>query len=149
MDGIPDWRDGPYGGEMRMVMPLRINDVSTGGELLVTAYPLIGHSRFRVMLILQKCVWRVDHVNDEPHINSFDRPADLAEFDFCEPHYHAWADNRRFCTHLSLPEQLENARLMPQHVRTFDTTLRWFCGQTNIEQPPPGVIALPPRTRLL
>lgn len=149
MDGVPDWQDAPYRGEQRIVMPLRIDGVSTGADLLITSYPFIGHTKFRIMINADKCVWRIDHVMDEPHINSFDKPPDLLEFDFNEPHYHSWQDNRRFCTHFSLPNELQNARIMPAHVRTFDSSLRWFCGETNIEQPPNGLIDLPPRRRLL
>lgn len=149
LEGAPDWKDGPYAGEDRLVMPLRIDGVSVGCDLMISAYPYIGHTKFRIMLCADKCIWRIDHVFDEPHVNSFNRPQDLEEYDFCEPHFHAWTDNSRFATPNSLPDRLENARIMPADVRTFDTALRWFFGQTNIEQPPPGLIVLPPRRRLL
>ena len=147
--GEPDWQQSPYEGEERLVIPLRIDGVSSGADLIITGYPYIGHTRFRVMICAPKCVWRIDHAEDEHHINSFNRPADLAEYDLLGPHYHSWPDNRRFCTLNTLPERLENARIMPPDVRTFDTSLRWFCGQTNIDQPEQGLIALPPRRRLL
>jgi hypothetical protein len=147
--GDPDWRIGPYDGEDRLVMPLRIRGVSTGSDLMISAYPYLGNSKFRIMVCAEKCVWRIDHVFDEPHVNSFSRPSDLDEYSFNEPHYHAWSDNRRFCTHQSLPDRLYNARIMPPDVRSFDSSLRWFCGKTNIVQPPHGLIALPPRRRLL
>lgn len=149
LGGIPDWREGPYSGEERLIMPLLIDGVSSRAELLVTSYPFFGHSKFRILICAEKCIWRIDHVFDEPHINSFNRPSDLHEYDFCEPHYHSWQDNRRFCTYQSLTQKLFNARIMPVDVRSFDSSFRWFCGQTNIEQPPTGLIALPPRRRLL
>lgn len=147
--GIPDWAEAPYQGEERLLMPLRINGLSAGVSLIVISYPVSGHSKFRIMLCAPKCVWRIDYAPNEPHVNSLNRPNDLLEYHFCEPHYHSWSDNRRFCTHQALPERLLNARIMPVDVRTFDTSLRWFCGETNIGQPSPGTIVLPPRRRLL
>jgi hypothetical protein len=147
--GLPNWIEAPYEWEERLLMPLHINGVSGGVDLIVTAYPHFGHSKFRIMICAPKCIWRIDHANDEPHVNSFERPLDLEETDFCEPHYHSWSDNRRFCTHGGLPDKLLNARKMPADVRSFDTSLRWFCGQTNIEQPVVGMITLPPRRRLI
>jgi hypothetical protein len=147
--GLPDWAEAPYQGEERLLMPLQINSVSCGAELIITAYPYLGHSKFRIMICAPKCVWRIDYANNEAHINSFNRPPDLGEYNFCDPYYHSWADNRRFCTQGTLPDKLYNARIMPADVRSFDTASRWFCGETNIEQPSPGWIALPPRRRLI
>src|SRR5579872_1964011 len=65
MSGAADWRDGPYHGEQRVVMPLRIGGVSTGADLIVSAYPLFGYSKFRIMICAPKCIWRIDHVTDE------------------------------------------------------------------------------------
>jgi hypothetical protein len=149
IEGVPRWEEGPYVGKERLLMPLYVEGASGNVDLIITAYPYAGHSRFRVMLCAPKCVWRTDCTIDEPHFNSFDRPADLEEVYFCEPHYHSWSDNRRFCTMQGLPDKLPNARKMPTEVRSFDSCLRWFCGQTNIEQPAAGMITLPPRRRLL
>jgi len=99
LGGTPDWQPGPYEGEERLVIPLRVNGVSAAAALIITGYPYIGHTKFRIMLCAPKCVWRIDYATDEHHVNSFNRPPDLLEYDFCEPHYHAWPDNRRFCTH--------------------------------------------------
>lgn len=149
LSGNPDWQASEHGVEYHVIMPLRINGLSTGADLRVTAYPNEGHSRYRILLCAPKCIWRIDHVVGEPHVNSFNRPTDLKEYSFDEPHYHSWNDNRRFCTHASLPDRLENARILPPNHRAFDNALRWFCGSNNIEQPPHGLIVLPQRTRLL
>ena len=148
LGGEPDWQD-TYFDEAKLMMPLLIDGVSVHADFVVLAYPLTGHSKFRLLLNAPRCVWRVDHVHDEPHVNSFDRPSDLEEYDFCAPHYHAWADNRRFSTHATLPDRLENARILPPGLRSFDSVLRWFCGETNIVQPLAGLITLPRRTSLV
>ena len=145
--GEPDWRD-IYPHESRLVMPLHIDGVSSGADLRISAYPFIGDSKFRILLCVPRCVWRVDHVTDEWHFNSFNRPADLEEESFCQPHYHAWADNRRFCAYATLPDRLENARILLKSL-SFDSVLRWFCGETNIEPPRKGAIVLPQRKKLL
>ena len=148
ISGEPNWQDTYY-NEARLIMPLVVDEVSCGADLEIISYPLDGHTRFRVMICAPRCIWRIDHVTDEPHVNSFNRPNDLAEADINGPHYHSWPDNRRFATHSSLPDRLENARVLPAGLQTFDSTLRWFCGETNIEQPPTGLIVLPSRMRLL
>lgn len=39
-------------------------------ELEVIAYPDEGDSKFRIVLIYQKAIWRLDYVKNEAHINS-------------------------------------------------------------------------------
>ncbi len=150
ISGIPEWRHSEHDRrELRLISPLTIDGASTGAHIEIKSYPNSHDLRYRLLLIVEKCVYRVDHVNNEHHTNSFDRPSDLKEYSFCEPHYHAWQDNKRFCTKFSLPSELPNARLMPVTVRTFDSALRWFCGELNIEQPQTGLITLPSRVTLL
>lgn len=148
LGGEPVWQNVSYNLQ-RLVMPLLVGGVSTNAELQVHGFPVSGHAWYRILICAPKCVWRIDHVHDERHVNSFNRPSDLAEYDFTCPHYHAWSDNRRFCTPATLPDRLENARILPAGLRSFDSVFRWFCAETNIEQQPNGLIALPPRIKLL
>ena len=120
--GDPDWSD-IYHDESRLVMPLHVEGVSSGSNLHISAYPIIGDSKFRIMLCAPKCVGGLTTFPMSQHVNSFNRPADLEELSFCHPHYHAWADNRRFCLHATLPERLENARILPKPW-AFDSVLR-------------------------
>lgn len=146
--GEPDWQQ-PFATELRLIMPLAINGVSCGADLKVTAFPLDGHSKYCVHICAPSSIWRVDYDLGATHTNNFERPADLEEMWIDGPHYHAWRDNRRFATHGALPLHLHNARMLPENLRSFDSALRWFCEQTNIEQPQNGLIDLPRRTRLL
>lgn len=148
ISGEPDWQD-TYNNQARLIMPLAVEGVSCGADLKVIAYPIDGHSKYSILVCAPKCIWRVDYVTGEPHVNSLSRPDDLSEADINGPHYHSWPDNRRFATHSSLPDRLENARILPAGLQTFDSTFRWFCGETNIDQPPTGLISLPSRMRLL
>jgi hypothetical protein len=146
--GEPAWQQHRYRREdlARLKAPLFIDGASTEVELVVSVYPLEGPLKFRIMLNAPKCVWRVDHAY-EHHVNSLLRPTDLAESAFTAPHYHAWEDNRHFATFGSLPDELPNARLLPEG--NFDSTLRWFCSEVNIGQPPTGLIDPPSRRFLL
>jgi hypothetical protein len=150
MGGEPEWNPDPYDDRaQRVTLPLQIDGLSTNANISVVYYPYYPTLRFRILICTTRCIWRLDHVHDEPHINSFNKPRDLKEHSFAEPHYHSWDDNKRFCTKFSLPDRLENARITPAGVRTFDSSLRWFCGETNVAQPATGEIELPRRTRLL
>ena len=145
--GNPDWHEVGHRGEHRLVMPIQIDGQGTNVDFEVNAYPNIRDLRFRIMLRMPQCIWRVDYVDDEPHVNPFDSWSECGE-SFCEPHYHSWADNRRFATHAKLPEPLPVARILAGF-RGFEATFRWFCGETNIGQPRSGVVDLPQRNRLV
>jgi len=150
LGGTPDWRPVGERGEFRQLIPLLINGVATSAHVELNAYPyIIDELRFRIMILAPKCIWRVDYVTDEQHLNPLDAPAGAPAGFFAEPHYHAWEDNRQFATAAALPDRLPVARIFEPRIRQFDATFRWFCGMTNISQPPAGMIDLPPRTRLL
>lgn len=146
--GRPDWREVGHRGEHRLVMPVMIDNRPTSAELEINAYPNIRDLRFRVMLRLPQCIWRLDYVDDEHHVNPMDC-WDACGYAFSEPHYHSWDDNRRFAKPASPPDPMPVARVLPSQIRQFDGAFRWFCGETNIAQMPPGMIELPPRNRLL
>jgi hypothetical protein len=147
LGGVPRWE--PYQrGEARLLVPLQIGGVSCGAHVEVNAYPNINPLRFRVMICAPNCIWRIDYTDREPHVNPLVRPSDITEHRFDQPHYHAWADNRQFSSQNALPDRLPVAKILPP-IRQFDATFRWFCSQTNIAQPPAGLIELPLRTMLL
>jgi hypothetical protein len=148
LGGVPSWQ-GAQRGELRLIIPLEIEAVSCGAHLEIDAYPNQDPLRFRIMIYSPKCIWRVDFTTGEPHVNPLDSPPDIPKRQFDRPHYHSWADNRRYCTQNGLPDRLSIARLVPDNLRSFDSTFRWFCGETRIAQPPTGLIELPPRTALL
>ena len=147
--GAPAWAEIGFKGEFRIVAPLLIDNGSTSVDLEVNAYPNIRELRFRIMLRQTKCFARVDYVSDEQHVNPLGLGDNYPKGVFSAPHIHGWKDNSRFCTRYSLPDKLPVATILPQHLRQFDATFRWFCGEYNIAQPPAGLVALPSRTRLL
>lgn len=136
-------------GDQRLLYPLLVDGEVSDATLTLIAYPRNPSLRFRLVLSYGRAIWRLDFTDDEEHYNSFNRPSDLELGPFQVPHYHAWPDNRRFATATSLPDRLENARILDANLRTFDNTFRWFCGQTRIDISDSGVPSLPTTDRLL
>lgn len=135
--------------QQRWRKPCAIQGEVTPVELEVQAYPESPTLKFRIILLYQKSVWRLDFATNEGHLNHLNRPTDLEPGPIDEPHYHAWSDNRRFATKTSLPTNLANARRLPANVRTFENAFRWFCGETHITVPALELPSLPPRVSLL
>lgn len=149
LDGEPDWRHVGNGDENRLILPLFVGARSTNASVEIDAYPNAPVLRFRIMLNVEKCVWRVDHTEYELHVNPIDTFRLITPKSFTEPHYHSWADNRRYCTQNSLPSRPKIARPIPTNIRGFDAVFRWFCSEVKIAQPPSGMVYLPSRTRLM
>lgn len=149
LDGVPIWRDQGAHDQHRLVLPVTLHGASTGLDLVATAYPNTLPLRFCILLRYEKCILRIDWADSDIHTNPYQIQPDIAGMVLVGPHVHSWADNRRFCTHNSLPINLKAARRLPDEVVDFDTALEWLCREANIEPPPPGLVVLPARTRLL
>lgn len=124
----------------------------TALELVVKAYPRRVQPCFRILLTMGRAIWRVDFDALETHMNP--RNARRKEVDpplgiIKGPHYHAWADNRRFATMGSLPQKLRNARFMPDRIRSYEQAFRWFCAETSITIGNDDIPELPERDTLL
>jgi hypothetical protein len=146
--GEPDWKEVGHRGEHRLVLPLMIEGTVCPLDLEINGYPNIRDLRFRIMLRMPQCVWRIDYVDDELHVNPADDWWDCG-VSFTEPHYHSWEDNRRLATHSQVPDPMPVARVLPPNLNSFDNVFRWFCEQTNIAQPPSNMVYLPSRNRLV
>jgi hypothetical protein len=147
--GKARWVDEHRAGDMRLLYPLLMDGEVSDANLQVIAYPRSTSLRFRLNLLYGRAIWRLDYVDDEEHVNSFNRPDDLVLGPFTCQHYHAWADNRRFATKTSLPERLENARILEANLQTFSNAFRWFCGQTKINISELEIPQLPVSDRML
>lgn len=133
---------------MRWRVNVAINGVLSGFALEVKAYPQTGPECFRIILMGEKAIWRLCCARDAPHTNPLARPQDIKESIISGPHYHSWADNRRYATERSLPDELRIARILD--AMSYPSAFRWFCAQTGIS----GVASLdlpdlPRRERLL
>lgn len=130
--GIGGWQRDAHERTYRWVRPVEVEGELPGFDLTVKAYPRSRALKFRIVLAYGKAISRLDYANDTPHINSWDRPADLDLGPITGPHYHSWKDNRRFATANSLPSSLPNARILPENFRSFESAFCWFCGETRI-----------------
>ena len=147
--GHARWVDEHREGDMRMLYPLLVEGEISDANLLVIAYPRSPSLRFRVNLLYGRAIWRLDYVADEEHVNSFNRPDGLILGPFTCPHFHSWTDNRRFATKITLPDRLENARILEAKLQTFPNVFRWFCGETNIVISEVKIPELPKSDRML
>ena len=146
--GVADWALTQQ-DDQRLTYALSIDDELSDAKFIVIAYPTIRSLQFRLILSYGRAIWRVDFAKGEDHVNPLDRPAGLPLGPINDPHYHSWHDNRHLATAYSLPHRLLNANVLPNNIRTYENTFRWFCGETNTVVPSGGVPQLPQSDRLL
>jgi hypothetical protein len=130
--GAGSWVRDSHERSYRCIRPVEVDGELPGLDLIVKAYPRSHKLQFRIILAYGKAIWRLCYAEDNPHINSLDRPIDLDLGPITGPHYHSWKDNRHFATLNALPSSLHNARVLPENLRTFESAFRWFCGETRI-----------------
>jgi hypothetical protein len=143
------WADGYNPNEKVIYLPLEVEGELTGAKLMVVGFPAAKSLKFRLGILFPGAVCRLDYT-DETHSNTVAHPSENLPAIVEGPHYHSWRLNRRFCRGSALPTKLHNAQSFSIAARTFDSILRWFCADTNIEGlPPDHRIELPVRTTLL
>lgn len=151
--GEPTWQSTSYDGQMRWLAPLSVDGEVTDLNLVVDAYPTHPSAKFNILLVLGRCVARLEYSEHTRHNNHALAggyfPTGLEEGWIYGPHFHSWPTNRILATWDSLPKELEWAMLLPANVRGFDNAFRWFCGETRILCGANEVPDLPPRDRLL
>lgn len=143
------WRDGYSQYERVAKFPIEFGGQSSdAARFEVVGFPQSPEPKFRLSLVYITCICRLDYT-DETHPNTMRDSMDNVPPFVSGPHYHSWALNRRFFKGVSTVQKLHNAELF-QMRSSFDSILRWFCQETNIEQLSGGhLIELPPRDRLL
>lgn len=147
--GKATWQETGDPRELRATWPVMVGDeVPPGVTLVVNYYPNSNPPRFTISLNAPRSVARIDWGEDGGHTNSLLRPNELPAV-VVGSHYHAWEDNRRFCTAHTLPSELPNARELPDNVRSFHNAFRWFLGEVGIDQPANDLIEPPRRSTLL
>jgi hypothetical protein len=144
-----NWGPGYSPGERKAIFPLEVNgELVEGARFEVVGFPESPLLKFRLSLCFNAAICRLDYT-DETHANTRRVTGDGLLAAVHGPHYHSWSLNRRFFRGASSAPQLHNAEAFTGP-SNFDSILRWFCGQVNIDQPPGGhFIALPQRERLL
>ncbi len=150
-DAPPVWGhtwNTSLGDELVARYPLAVEDEIVGAQFLLVGMPNAPGTQFRLGILMHGCVCRLD-CTDETHANSPALAGDDVPPIVSGPHYHSWDKNRRFFRGLSTAPQLRNAAPYVGAI-SFDSALRWFCAETNIEPlPHDHRLQLPLRTRLI
>lgn len=141
------WKSGNREGELRMRLPIEVDGEIGGFELDLVKAPDSDDPGLRIILMYGRAFWRLC-MGDVEHPNSINRPDDLPAL-IVGPHYHCWADNRRFGEAASLPKRLRNARILPQGIVGDADAFAWFLSQVNIVFPDWEMPSWPTRTLLL
>jgi hypothetical protein len=144
-----NWGPGYNQFERKTSFPIEVNgELPQAARLELIGFPSAAILKFRLTLCFNCAVCRLDYT-DETHLNTYATLADGIPNSVTGPHFHSWALNRRFLRGMSTAFELHNAEPFSKNV-SFDSILRWFCQQTNIDSLGGShLIELPPRDRLL
>jgi hypothetical protein len=134
--------------EKKTHFPLEVNgELISAARMEITGLPHRNGVQFRISLCYNVAICRLDFT-DETHANTERLPEDEIPPMVSGPHFHSWKLNRRFFKGASTAPQLHNAEPYTSK-GSFDSNLRWFCWEMNIQQPDGRhVIELPRRTEL-
>jgi hypothetical protein len=143
------WRNGYNPNERQVDFPIEIDgEMPDGARLLLVGFPQAGAMKFRISLCYNAALCRLDYT-DETHPNTLRKQEDNIPPIVTGPHYHSWRINKRFFKGASKAPELHSAEPFTMNA-SFDSIFRWFCHDTNIDQPSAGhLIELPPRDRLI
>ena len=146
--GVPGrWQPGWDGVWQRLKLPLEVDGVSLGHQALDIEFdPTSSHLVFTINLLCHVCVCRMDFDYTDTHPNTLRNPVDGVLPIIIGSHFHRWSYNRRFAESSDRLISLNNAEHLPIAIKSFDSALRWFCDETNIELPHDHWISLPERT---
>ena len=146
--GLPQrWQPNRDPNELSIKIPIEINGLQIGHKFVAVFEPASHTLKFSILIVVNEvCITRLDFDPTGGHTNSllasqYGIPAVVSG-----KHFHRWVLNKRIVTAAGHLERLENAEAIPDRIRTFDSALRWFCGECNIQLPHNHAIELPPRS---
>jgi len=144
IDSPQQWQPSRNGAHWCAKIPLALSGTLHGHTLVIEANPSAAGSEFSIGIVIEDvCVTRLDFDESEGHTNSVALPRDGVPYIVSGSHIHRWESNHRFVEWpLSLP-RLRNAVELPQSIRHFESALRWFCDEMNIDLPHGHRIELP------
>lgn len=147
-DGPCEWGVGHNRYEVKTSFPLEVNgELLPSARMEVIGLPQAEGSQFRLTLCFNAAVCRLDFT-DEIHPNTDRILEDGVPPSVNGPHFHSWSKNRRFFKGMFKAPELRNAEMFTPR-GSFDSNLRWFCQEVNIDQPDGRhVIELPRREGL-
>ena len=138
------WSHGRQSGEECVKIPLEVDGVQMGHQLVVVFVP--GRNVFSISVVYSSnCVFRLDWDEQGGHTNGFVAHLDGLPAMIGGLHLHRWNHNSRFFDPSKPTQELKHAEELPRSVRNFDDALRYFCDETNINLPSGHYIELPRR----
>ena len=130
--GTASWGEGARPGLIKVEWPIYIGGESTGGRLVVEVATGLNPPQFTIVLLMDKCLGRLDYDVHARHINPMKPPKGVPHGKIEGPHYHTLRDNKRLSERGSVPRDLKFARPLPPARRDLMSCLQWFCELTNI-----------------
>jgi len=147
--GTAAWQEGTRPGTLQVEWPLHIEGESTGGRLLVSTAGGAKLNRFTAVVLLGKCLARLEFDPTASHINPMRGPKGVPRGRIDGSHYHVLQDNRKLAERGMVPKELKYARPLPTDLADFRRCLRWFCDLNVIELHDSQMPSDPPQPRLL
>jgi hypothetical protein len=143
------WQPAHTPNERMLKWPLAIDGVISGGLLVQGDPTRRDRPFFRISILCPATICRLDYT-DETHPNSHRIVGETLPAIVHGEHYHSWPINRRFFKDFDHPVEIHNAVPYVGGGKQFDSVLRWFCTDNNIEPlPPDHQIALPKWEKLI
>jgi hypothetical protein len=147
--GDGDWVCDPNEDQCRLKYTIAVDGVPSGSTLVIIDFPLQEPRGFTITLNLPPCIWRLDfdhppkgHTNDVPEGHECPRLIRGA-------HFHPWRLNSRFHMGKHPPDELPLALPLKPSIKSFKSSLDWFCAETRITFAKNQMPGLPPRGRLI
>lgn len=146
--GLPQrWQPNRDPNELSIKIPIELDGLQVGHKLVAVFEPTSHTLKFSILIIVgEVCVTRLDFDQTGGHTNSLLALQHGIPAVVSGKHLHRWNINKRFVTAVGHLERLEIAEAIPDNIRTFDSALRWFCDECNIQLPHNHAIALPARS---
>ncbi|WP_222707634.1 hypothetical protein, partial [Ottowia flava] len=132
---------GTFRNEYVLKLPVEINGV-LGPEKIIVAYRPSAHIDYSISLVCNVSVCRLDYDEAGGHTNSMLASRFRIPLIVSGPHFHKWEYNKQFVENDTKLLELKNA-VEVRGIRSFDSALRWFCGEVNVHLPHNHSIALP------
>lgn len=146
-DSAPVWQPGREVDSLAVKYPLEIQGELLGQYLFVNAYPQHPTERFSIGISYGSCIARLDSHHEVTHGNNLGATQAGLPVLIHGAHFHPWTINKQFVISPSTPYKLKLAKSFA--ALSFDSSLRWFCGEHKIQLPPRHEIELPRRSKLL
>jgi hypothetical protein len=147
--GDAGWVCDPNEDQCRLRFTIAVAGVPTSSTFEVIDFPLNDPRGWTFTLNLPPCVWRLDYIPwSQFHTNEVPDGHECPKL-VRGPHFHPWRLNRQFHKGNVPPDRLPLALPLPSGIKSFKSSLDWFCAEVRITIAKHQLPELPPARRLL